>query len=108
MADLVNPHFAFPFRFGRGGVPCVEQDSPEEIQQSAEMALRWRRGNRLGLPDYGLPPQEMRMGGADLTAITAAVARFEDRVVPNATRDQMIRDAVDRVQAELIVDVSNG
>src|SRR5690349_14821282 len=67
-----SPHFSLPFRFARGGCPVVEQDSSEEITQCGEVALRYERGQRTAIPDFGVPDQAMLQQGANLDQIVAA------------------------------------
>ena len=102
MADLVtNPHFALPFRFGKGGCLVVEDNSPEEIEQCAEIALRYERGQRTGMPTFGLPDQALLQGGANFSQIVSAVTEHDDRIEAEVTRDQIIQHGVDRVRVTL-------
>lgn len=54
--DVQVPHLAYPFHFGRDGSAAVlEQDSIDEITQCVEVFLRTEEGQRVELPDYGIP-----------------------------------------------------
>lgn len=102
MATVVrSPHFSLPLRFLRGGCPVLEQDSTEEIQQCGEIALRYERGQRTGLPDFGVPDQAMLQGGANLVEITAAVTQHDTRVAASADREQIIKRGVDKVRVTI-------
>src|SRR3954466_10625312 len=99
---VTNPVYRIPFSFTPGGVAVLEQDSGEEKVQSAEVVLRYERGQRTGLPKFGLEDQAMLQNGANLSAIVAAVAEQDERVEVTAEHDiARIRQGVDRVRVTL-------
>jgi hypothetical protein len=61
-----SPHFLLPFRWTKGGVPVVEQGSPTEIQQNAEVILMTEKGTRAGLPELGIDDMALLQNGANL------------------------------------------
>lgn len=78
MADLLsNPQFEVPFRVAGGEVKCVEQDTSVERIQNAIVILRYRPGDREGLPAFGTPDPAFNEGGADLEQIAARIQRWE-------------------------------
>lgn len=82
MALLVStPQLAVPFDMGLDGlVATVEQDSPQDRLQNAVAVLRYERGQRTALPDFGLPDQALRENGASFNEIVAAVRTWEPDV----------------------------
>lgn len=84
MADLVNtPQLKFPMQMTASGrVMLVEQDSFEDRVQNAIICLRYERGQRTAIPEFGLPDQAMRQGGADLSEIVSAVLQWEPDIDP--------------------------
>src|SRR4051794_13340525 len=81
MADLVmTPYFQIPFKITRGRIGVVEQDTDDEVVQTATTVLRYERGQRIALPEYGISDQALRMGGADTREIEQAVAAWEPRL----------------------------
>jgi hypothetical protein len=83
-----RPHFSLPFRFEwRGGrlvVPVTEQDSPDEIADCVELALRYEQGDRRSMPGYGRP---------------RTLAFTTDDELARAQIQQTIDDAEPRVRA---------
>lgn len=80
MPDFINPHFDLPFRFGAtGSAVCVEQDSTENIENAVEAVFRTTIGQRLELPEFGVPDQAFTENGPDLNAYAAALDKWEPR-----------------------------
>lgn len=84
------PHLALPFRFADTGAVVVDQDSDEEIFYCCEAILRCPQGHRIERPDFGLPDQTFRQGGADPAAVQAALDRWEPRARTAATADNAL------------------
>ena len=56
MHNVSVPHFKLPLSVGRGGsFETVEQDTIDEIAQCVEVLLATVEGQRIELPDYGIP-----------------------------------------------------
>lgn len=93
MAHLVNtPQLKFPMQMtANGTVLLVEQDSFEDRVQNALICLRYARGQRTQLPEFGLPDQAMRQGGANLNEIVSSVLQWEPDVDPKII-EAIIRD----------------
>lgn len=108
MPDLLSPQFAIPFRVTNGEVACVEQDAPEDILQNAVVVIRYRKGDRSALLDFGISRPEFREGGADLDDIIAAVKQWEPEVDVHIVREALDDQGDDRVSIEFKTGVSNG
>lgn len=100
MADLVNtPQFKFPMTISSGGrVGVVEQDGLEDRMQNAVVCMRYERGQRTQLPEFGLPDQALRQGGANLSEIVSSVIRWEPDIDP-----QIIDSIVNSLDGEQTV-----
>jgi hypothetical protein len=79
-------------------VDAVEQDSDAEIAQCVYAVLATEQGQRLDLPDYGLPDQTFGEGGADLDAIREAAEEWEPRA--EVLTDSEFDGIVDQVVVE--------
>jgi hypothetical protein len=78
MADI--PRLAIPFRIVNGSAAVLEQDSDAEVAQCAEVVVRYRPGDREAAPDFGVPDQTHRQGGADLIVVADRIELWEPRV----------------------------
>lgn len=85
MADLVNtPQFRFPMQISAAGeILTVEQDSFEDRVQNAIVCLRYQRGQRTQLPEFGIPDQALRQGGASHREIVESIIRWEPDISPD-------------------------
>lgn len=96
-----SPHFAFPFRLGRGGkFAVVAEDSLDEITQNVEVILRTQIGTRLEIPDFGTDTLLFeQQGGSDLDEVLVQVTEWEPRatVVAEESPDRL-DDLVRRVR----------
>jgi phage baseplate assembly protein W len=93
MPDI--PKLAFPFARGA----YREQDSDEEIIDCVEVLLSTNRGERIEVPDYGLPDQAFREGGASQEQIVATINEWEDRADISVERTGSELDAlIDRLR----------
>lgn len=82
VAVLIDtPHFKFPFKLTTDGTRAmvVEQDSDEEIMDCLEVLLSTQPGERIELPDYGVPDQAFRENGLDPVVVSDAVRQWEER-----------------------------
>lgn len=98
MSIVRVPHFSLPFRIVGAAAAVSEQDSVEEIVDCVQAIARCPQGHRVELPDFGVPDQTFRQGGADTTLVQAALARWEPRASAIATAE--VEAAVSRVTVE--------
>lgn len=77
------PKFKIPLHMviqgGKRQFATVEQDSLAEIEACVENVLLTPLGDRLWDPEYGLPDQTFKEGGADLFEIQNAISMWEPR-----------------------------
>lgn len=101
MADI--PHFSFPFRRTMNGksVVVTEQDMDDEILDCLEVLLTTERGERIELPDYGLPDPLFVQGGMSLETIQQVIATWEPRANAVVTRGDL-DDMLDRIRIEVL------
>src|SRR4051812_4496281 len=77
--DVQVKHFAFPFQFGPDlHAKSVEQDSDEDIMGCVESIVRTNIGQRIEVPDYGMPDQTFAEGGPDETVVERSIEAWED------------------------------
>lgn len=83
MSDNIDtPEFKLPFMFtDDGSVLEVEQDSDQDVQQDAYVLCSYEPGQLTAVPEYGLPSQVFKVGGADLDVIQALIEQWDDRAV---------------------------
>lgn len=93
------PHFSLPLRLVAGQAVVVEQDSAEEVSDCVQAVLRYRRGYRLELPEFGLPDQAFLEGGPRASDVTDAVRRWAPRA--NALTTAQLDDLVATVTVEI-------
>jgi hypothetical protein len=75
----VIPHFAHPFRVEGGKVAVVDQNSPDEIWTCVETIVRFFKGDRLAVPDFGIVEPTFTTGPIDTDKIRAVVEKWEER-----------------------------
>jgi phage baseplate assembly protein W len=90
------PHFALPFRVNTSGSAAVlDQDSEEEIAQCVRVLMSTTVGERIELPDYGIPsPVFSTMSTHDDADMAAAVGKWEPRataLVHSTVIDESLR-----------------
>lgn len=86
-SDAQVPHFSFPFRLAAGGsFDVLEQDTLDEVSQSVEVVLMTRQGERLEVPDFGVPDLAFQVD-MPYSTIRAAVDRWEPRAVATFSDD---------------------
>jgi phage baseplate assembly protein W len=78
---IETPHFSFPFRVSATGtkVRVVEQDTDDEIMDCVEVVISTEPGERLDLPDFGVPDQTFQQGGVDMQVVINSIRRNEPR-----------------------------
>lgn len=103
MADI--PHFDLPFRFVGSNAAVVEQDSLEDITNCVEAVVRTIIGQRVELPDFGIPDPTFQTQPLQLQAITEAILQQEPRATIAMTQNpdrfnQLVVDVLMRVSAQ--------
>lgn len=81
MADV--PHLRVPLEFVGGKLAVVEQDSTEEVTQCVEAVLRYRKGERLTRPSFGVGDLTFRPilpSGLRVDDLAAALEEHEPRL----------------------------
>lgn len=101
---VLIPHLDWPIRMTSGGLAVVEQDSEREIENCVRVILQYPRGYRIEEPDFGIDPQEFRMGGADLDHIKSQIIEWEPRAQPEAEGE--LEDMISRVRIEIKVEAN--
>jgi phage baseplate assembly protein W len=96
------PHFAIPFRVNASGSAAVlDQDSDEEIAQCVAVLMSTTVGERIELPDYGIPSPVFSMLSAhDDTDLAAAVGKWEPRATA-LVHSEVIDESLRHVLVEL-------
>lgn len=103
MAGVTDiPHFALPFRFEGGRAVVVQQDSIDDVATCVEVILRYRQGDRVDLPEFGIPDPTFTEGPIDLAAIERAVEKWEERADVLITEDP---DRFDELVRHVLVEV---
>lgn len=84
---MTAPHIRLPFRVGRGGaVEVIEQDTAAEIAQSIAVLARTNRGERAGVPDYGIVnPTFLTSPSAVLESLRQQIEAWEPRATIDMT-----------------------
>ncbi|HXI18848.1 MAG TPA: GPW/gp25 family protein [Chloroflexota bacterium] len=91
--------FALPFRFAGGRAVTVPRDSRADVDGCLEALLRTELGQRLELPEYGVPDQTFRTNGPDAQPIRDAIERWEDRATVRVEADASdLKRMIGRVQ----------
>jgi phage baseplate assembly protein W len=108
MADLLNsiPQLAAPFNIVGDSVSTVEQDSEADITQNAEIVLRYTKGERQALPEFGIPDLAFRENGIKPEEVIADVKKWE----PDATIEvvaEVINQATGVQNAEVRLEASD-
>lgn len=73
------PHFALPFRFERGHAVENEQDSRDDVAACVEAILRYRKGQRLSAPDFGIVDPTFGQAPINGAGLIAALEDQEPR-----------------------------
>jgi predicted component of type VI protein secretion system len=86
----------------RGEFHVLEEDSEEEIIQTATTVLRYERGQRTAIPEYGISDPALRHGGADNREIHQAIEAYEPRLDDIETsKYQVVEEAAETVRIEM-------
>lgn len=95
-------HLAFPFRLDYHGSPeVVDQDSLEDVSQCVRVLVSTVRGERLELPEYGLPDPVFAPDGMVADGVARAVERWEPRVANLAIESSWLTELVRRHRIEV-------
>lgn len=77
------PHFSLPLRY-LGGKPAVnEQDSWDDVYDSCQAVVRFHKGDRDDMPEFGITPLEFTDSNDGFDAATileAEVSEWEPRI----------------------------
>lgn len=79
------PHWDWPFRFepAPGGglrTATVEQDTPDDLQASAAVALSTERGRNAGQPQFGITPLQHERAPLNTTRLRSELSQSDDRL----------------------------
>lgn len=86
MADIETPQWAYPFQISQGRVVEVEQDSSEDLYCRVNLTLHYKLGQRLALPEFGIPDGTFKLGGLGVDDVVAAVQQW----VPDADIEDVV------------------
>lgn len=96
------PHFALPFRFVGGHAAVNEQDSVDDVEACVLAVASYPVGSRIEKPEFGVPDQTFRQGGVDVTALEAAVNRWEPRASAAVIADNSgLADRIGRATVQI-------
>lgn len=100
---MINtPHFDYPFRRNSQGFAAeVEQDTIQEITNSALAVLKTPLGFRIELPDFGIRELALQENGPSLQEIRSALNTWEPRALY-----EMDSADIDRLAKLITVNVS--
>lgn len=75
---IENPEIGLPFTFDipNGSVGLVEQGSDVDITNRIWIALSYEPGQLVAIPEFGIPSQAFKKGGADLDLIDTVITRW--------------------------------
>jgi phage baseplate assembly protein W len=105
-SDISVKHFSFPFTLGPNKhARAVEQDSDDDIMGCVEAVCRTQIGQRIEVPEFGLPDQTFAEGGPDPTMVERAVETWEERCAAEVAVEV---DGTDMTKYHLTVDVDPG
>lgn len=93
MPNYDAPHFARPFRVVKGSAQVYEQDSVEEIMDSALTVLRTQVGTLLHAPEFGIIDPTF-LNDVNYRAIDSALERWEPRGNYDVTTKKDVIDAL--------------
>jgi phage baseplate assembly protein W len=98
------PHLRIPFFVGAtDAAEVVEQDTPDEIAQCVQVLISTTIGQRIEIPDYGVPDSTfVQETDVQIGAIVAAVAKWEPRASVQITS---VPDSLDELLRQLSVKV---
>lgn len=95
-SDIDTPQFGFPLHQHGGGLLThyVEQDSDEHALDQVEVLFRTELGSRDEVPDYGIPDQNFRQGGANIEELLSAAREWAPAAVLTIERNPDLQDAL--------------
>jgi phage baseplate assembly protein W len=102
MAGTSIPHLAIPLRVTPAHSLAVnEQANPDDLAQCVEVLLLTETGDRIEVPDYGVPP--MLFSRVDPVAIVEACSHWEPRATVEA--DAVVGDSWDDLVTSVVASV---
>lgn len=101
----VVPHLALPFRISGGSPTCNEQDTAADVRDCVEAIVRTVQGQRIELPDFGIPDETFTESGAEPAEIQVAVQTWEPRAAAEAAANN---ESLDAYISEITVDITGG
>jgi phage baseplate assembly protein W len=104
--DVTTPHFSLPFRFGsiNGAAYVNEQDTSDDVLDSARTVLWWPLEQRDDLPDFGTLDIAFKLTTDESLEMTikAALQQWEPRAVIDIEErpevDELVRDFIATVK----------
>lgn len=73
------PHFALPLRLAGGTFATVEQDTVDDVAACVEAIVRYPRGHRTDVPEFGIDDPVFALDGADPEDLLDDVREWEPR-----------------------------
>lgn len=104
MAEVILPHFDFPFRFAadkHGRV--VQQDTEADVTNCVHAALRTTKGFRFYVPSFGITDPTFQNAPVDLVTIEQEIAENEPRA--RMVLDQTVDIIRDFINVQVGVDI---
>lgn len=108
---MSRPRLDIPFRFtttraqATPTAATVEQDTLDDIRNGVEIVLRYPRGYRSDVPDFGILDMTFEQAPVRLEDVDFSIQRWEPRA--RAQLDQRI-DEFDDLVTRVLVDVAAG
>lgn len=98
------PHLAVPFQLSGTRAATVQDGTEDEVRQNVAVLVATRPGERLCVPQFGLPDPTFGPGGRTPSSavLEAAVARWEPRARLALEYDEPTDDG----EADVLVHVS--
>jgi uncharacterized protein len=85
--SFLGTGWSFPPRFDKAAKSVRTVSDEQDIRESLEILLSTRPGERIMLPEYGCPTEELLFGAVDLTFVTSlrdtirnAILLYEPRI----------------------------
>jgi phage baseplate assembly protein W len=101
----VIPHFDIPLRYNGATPAVVDQDTVEDIINCVEVAIRTTQGQRIEIPDFGIPDLTFSQQPVPVQEIFDTILKYEPRATilidqnPSVI-NQMIAEIKVRVSAQ--------
>lgn len=93
---MAIPHFRIPFRIQGSAAAVVEQDTHDEIAQCVQTLVSTVQGERIEVPDYGIPDQVfLTESQVQVASLSTVISRWEPRALATLssriTEDELVR-----------------